>query len=101
MKPNLTLHELARLTGRADLLAAYAAAPDATPAVKAKATEAADRLAVMRPLILKANADRFPADVLALWLNRDGQAGTGSAAQDEANRRWNQAAAADVKRLKA
>lgn len=67
---SLTLNNLARLRGRADLSNAIvvAAGDQATNAQKETANFWSSELSRLRPLILKANADRFPADVIASWI---------------------------------
>jgi len=70
MKTDLSLHSLAKLRAKADLAAAFvkAAGNGATEKQKAKAARLAAELATLRPLVIKANAHRFPADVVAAWL---------------------------------
>ena len=67
---DLSLHALAKLRAKADLAAALVAnaGEKATEKQKAKAAALAAEVARMRPLILRANAHRFPADVLASWI---------------------------------
>ena len=67
---DLSLHSLAKLKAKADLAAAFlkAAGDRATEKQKANAAWLAAEVKRIRPLVLKANADRFPADVLAAWL---------------------------------
>jgi len=72
-KTDLSLNSLAKLRADLDLAAAYVAAAGnaATEKQKAKVERLTAELKRVRPLVLKANADRFPAHVLAAWLADD------------------------------
>lgn len=70
MKTDLSLQSLAKLRAKADLAAAFvnAAGSGATEKQKANAAWLAAEVKRIRPLVIKANAHRFPADVVAAWL---------------------------------
>jgi hypothetical protein len=67
---SLTLNNLARLRGLADRSYAIvvAAGDKATKAQRETARFWSSELFRLRPSIIKANADRFPADVIDNWI---------------------------------
>lgn len=70
MNTDLSLQSLAKLRAKADLAAAFvkAAGNGATEKQKANAAALAAEVKRVRPLVLKANAHRFPSDVIAAWI---------------------------------
>ena len=68
---SLTLQNLARILALADYSNAIVQhqGDKATEKEKAKAAFWTSEVKILRPMILKANAHRFPANVIAEWLS--------------------------------
>jgi hypothetical protein len=67
---DLSLSNLSKLRGKRDFAVAIVqhAGANATAKQKEKAERLTTEFAALRPLVIKANAYRFPADVVAEWL---------------------------------